>query len=50
MEEFAGQNILKGDHIKNKGLDRHPAPFLNPISYEKPIMRPVLCNKRCTIH
>jgi hypothetical protein len=28
-------NIRK-DRSKKKGQDKNPAPFLNPISYEKP--------------
>ncbi|MFT3746851.1 MAG: hypothetical protein QM768_00975 [Agriterribacter sp.] len=32
---------------KKKRLDGNPAPFLNPISYEKPNNRPLFKAKRC---
>lgn len=32
---------------KKRGLDENPAPFLNPISYEKPLNRPLIGMKRC---
>jgi hypothetical protein len=38
-EEFEKRPFNCGN---KKGLDGNPAPFLNPISYEKPIMRPLL--------
>jgi hypothetical protein len=28
-------NNERQEYAKEKGLDRNPAPFLNPISYEK---------------
>jgi hypothetical protein len=32
--------------LKKKGQDRNPAPFLNPISYEKPNrVRQGMCRK-----
>jgi hypothetical protein len=30
--------IIGWHKVKKKGQDRNPAPFLNPISYEKPSM------------
>jgi hypothetical protein len=38
---------LLGDaKVKKKGQDRNPAPFLNPISYEKPkCIRQGTCRK-----
>jgi hypothetical protein len=29
-------NRLRFSKLKKKGQDKNPAPFLNPISYEKP--------------
>jgi hypothetical protein len=35
--------LLANAKLKKKGQDRNPAPFLNPISYEKP-----KCIRQCT--
>jgi hypothetical protein len=44
---YASCKIIKRGAIK-KGQDRNPAPFLNPISYEKPkYIRQPACRKAC---
>ncbi len=35
--------LMANAKLKKKGQDRNPAPFLNPISYEKP-----KCIRQCT--
>jgi hypothetical protein len=42
------KGFIRSSKLKKKGQDRNPAPFLNPISYEKPnSIRQVTCRKGC---
>jgi len=40
--------FIRFPKLKKKGQDKNPAPFLNPISYEKPNrIRQAACRKGC---
>jgi hypothetical protein len=42
------KGFIRFPKLKKKGQDRNPAPFLNPISYEKPNrIRQAACRKGC---